>query len=515
MVAIIDDIPTAILRTILCSCLPSKAILPPDSHDLRITLTHVCARWRYIILSTPAFWTSIVFNPTPRFKNASHLLNLAKLWLSRSQYCPLTLEFSEELIFTLRNGKSPKYRDHFLYGGGAYFHTFHSMISPHITHIRHLTCSLITRTTITAFLRLPSGTFPNLESLGIRFVNEITLCPSLKAFTLDEMAKFTVFLSLPLLKFLKLEICRGSGLRPLPLKFPWGQLRLLDMGRTPISPKTFISLLTRTSMNLVHGSFQVTFPSRRSNGLLSFVNGAHVTMHRMERLRLTLLNPSAEPGLFKLIRLPSLRSLWVEQTDSKGWRINLYASLLKHTTNLECLALSNPPTSTGSMLDVGAKARNRKSSRRSFHPDLALEALFKVIKRVHTVYLSTGIYMQTPLLEKVASGQLLPYLQCLTLSSTSARNVLEFVRKRYEYAAYSMHIPTTSQQHGVTIPRPLVSVCLTHIQIGTGNENGDPRPIFSQLCRQCVGTRIIIKILNVNVNAANGPVLTLFDSNAI
>ena len=105
--------------------------------------------------------------------------------------------------------------------------------------------------------------------------------------------------------------------------------------------------------------------------------------------------------------------------------------------------------------------------------------------------------MQTPLLEKIASGHLLPYLQCLTLSSTSARNMLEFVRKRYEYAAYSMHVPTTSQHHGVTIPRPLVSVCLTHLQIGNGNENenGDPRAIFDQLCRQCVGTRI--KILNV------------------
>ena len=506
MVATIDDISTKILKIILISSLPSKAILPPHSRDPRITLTHVCTRWRFIILSDPALWTSVVFNPVPKFKNASNLFNIAKLWLKRSRRAPLTLEFNEELKFTQGKLKIPEYIEHFLYAG-THFHAFYSIISPHVTRIRNLNCTLITRSTTTKFLYLPAGTFPNLESLNIRFIDEITLGLSLKTFTSDEIAKFTVFLSLPRLKSLSLEMGQANGLHLWYLTFPWDQLRILHMAHTPITPKYFIGILKDTSMILIDASFQITFPIRhKPNRLLSSTDGGYITMFYLEKLHLALENPSADRRLFKIIRLPNLRRLWVEALDSKGWKIKLYSSLLKHTTNLQYLMLSDPPTVTGSIFDAGREAQ---SSLRFFDPDL--EVLFQCLKYTHQVFLPAGIYMQTPLLEKIASGQLLPFLQWLTISSRSPQNILEFIRKRHEYSAASMRVPATSRTVMIPNPRPLDFVHLTHIQVaGSDHDNGDIHAIFVDVSRKCVETRIWM--LNANFKIANEPLFTLFDS---
>jgi hypothetical protein len=287
------------------------------------------------------------------------------------------------------------------------------------------------------------------------------------------------------------------------------------MGHTPISPKTFIDTLAATSMVLVDASFQVRFLIRGYNGPLFPSDGDHLAMLCMERLHLTLVNPSVAPWLFKFIHLPNLRMFWVEATDFKGWKMKLYASLLEHATKLEYLALSDPLTVTGhqSMPNLGVESKT--SSWRSLDPDLDLEALFEGIKYAHTVFFPTGIYMQTALLEKIASGHLLPFLHHLIFSSTNVQTSLEFIRKRYEYSVRSMHLPTTSQSVTITIPRPLASVYLTYIRIGTGpgNDNGDPRIVFNELCPKCVGTRI--KMLDVNLKVTKGPLFKVLDSNNI
>jgi hypothetical protein len=191
--------------------------------------------------------------------------------------------------------------------------------------------------------------------------------------------------------------------------------------------------------------------------------------------------------------------------------MRLYASLLKHATNLKYLALSDPPIVTGYKSIPDLRVESRKFARRSFDVDLDLEVLFEGIRYTRTVFLPTAIYMRAALLQKIANGRLLPYLHQLAFSSTNAQNILQFIRKRYEYSVYSMHLPTTSQNTTTTIPCPLASVNVTYIQ--TGNDNGDPHITFNDLCRNYIGTRI--KVLDAKLKAAGKPLLTSFDSNNI
>lgn len=59
---------------------------PPDPPHFPTLISHVCRRWRQIVLDTPMLWTRIDFREGPPFDKA-------KEWLNRSQDCHLEVVF--------------------------------------------------------------------------------------------------------------------------------------------------------------------------------------------------------------------------------------------------------------------------------------------------------------------------------------------------------------------------------------------------------------------------------------
>jgi len=79
-----------------CHALPSGTghTITSVAHNLcsntpdHLLLSHVCSRWRKLILHTPTMWASIfISSPTDQ------QLHLLKLWLERSQSCALNISF--------------------------------------------------------------------------------------------------------------------------------------------------------------------------------------------------------------------------------------------------------------------------------------------------------------------------------------------------------------------------------------------------------------------------------------
>jgi hypothetical protein len=479
----IDDIPDALLRNILASCLLIKAQLPPQPYDARLVLPSVCPKWRNIIITNPAFWQNIALNPLPLFETPLNLFNLANTWLTRSGCLPLSLEFNEELQYYQEQGRNPKYMAHFLFGGSVSFKTFYTnVISRHATRVRRFTCNLITKATITSFFSIPPESFPNIEALNIRFMDEITLPPSLKLFTVAERAKFKLFCSLPRLRIVIMEICVGSGIRPLYLRFPWYQLTTLQMNKTPISPECFLRILKKASPSLVDGVFNIVFSAQHStppNGYLT-----HVTMPRLESLRLRLFNPSTDSRLFNVVRLPALRTLWIELVDvKKGWNMGLYKSLLLHSSktiqSLGFKLCNHPPDAQ----PLGLLGDGRSLLRRA----LKLEALLHVVNNIDALHLPAGVQIDPTTLKKIATGELLPFLRYLKVSSTSVSlaSILDAVRKRHESFVCTSRAASTSQDYKPVPPFSLFSVDVTTIRVeerrAAGTSKG-PKEVYRYQC---------------------------------
>ena len=66
-----------------------------------LLLSHVCSRWRNLILDTPTMWAS-VFISSPR----NHQIHLLNLWLERSQKCALDIIFDYSSSFGYRSFKA-------------------------------------------------------------------------------------------------------------------------------------------------------------------------------------------------------------------------------------------------------------------------------------------------------------------------------------------------------------------------------------------------------------------------
>ncbi|KAF7304194.1 F-box domain-containing protein [Mycena indigotica] len=84
----------------LCTDFPDPTALPPKQDDLILTLTHVCASWRHIVLSLTELWSAIAINiTTTRCDLIGEVATLSRSWLSRagSNTISLTVECSREL----------------------------------------------------------------------------------------------------------------------------------------------------------------------------------------------------------------------------------------------------------------------------------------------------------------------------------------------------------------------------------------------------------------------------------
>ncbi|KAJ6515367.1 hypothetical protein C8R45DRAFT_956270 [Mycena sanguinolenta] len=98
-------LPAEITTEIFLRCLPLAPLcIPRGQYSAPVVLASVCQAWRDITFAAPALWSKLDI----RLDDVAHwgkglVGDLADLWLSRAQNCPLTLEFTRfETEFPLK-----------------------------------------------------------------------------------------------------------------------------------------------------------------------------------------------------------------------------------------------------------------------------------------------------------------------------------------------------------------------------------------------------------------------------
>ncbi|KAF8880281.1 hypothetical protein BD779DRAFT_1093119 [Infundibulicybe gibba] len=88
-----EDLPIEIIQKIFLETCSSQTIFPLRINEPRLSVTHVCSRWRAIALSTPTLWASFYIRST-RVDPVPYAGTL-RTWISRAALSTLSFEFHE------------------------------------------------------------------------------------------------------------------------------------------------------------------------------------------------------------------------------------------------------------------------------------------------------------------------------------------------------------------------------------------------------------------------------------
>ncbi|KAL0945297.1 hypothetical protein HGRIS_000803 [Hohenbuehelia grisea] len=93
----IHKLPVELITDIFAICHTTEADNRRDSTTgcARVTLSHVCSRWRAVSLSMPTLWSTITIH-APRGSSIARL----EAHLERSAMCPLTMHFISDVTFS-------------------------------------------------------------------------------------------------------------------------------------------------------------------------------------------------------------------------------------------------------------------------------------------------------------------------------------------------------------------------------------------------------------------------------
>ncbi|KAF8881788.1 hypothetical protein BD779DRAFT_1545318 [Infundibulicybe gibba] len=143
------DLPDDIVREIFLACLSGPAYLPPEPHEPRLVLSHVCSPWRAIALSTPELWSEIAidhsdFPDQDTADDPGYCVRQA--WFARSRQCLLSLQIIRVFPSGLRS-------------------LFDEYVFPNLHRCRKLKL-LVTFTLADQLLHSP-GSFQFLESMEL------------------------------------------------------------------------------------------------------------------------------------------------------------------------------------------------------------------------------------------------------------------------------------------------------------------------------------------------------------
>ncbi|KAK7055865.1 F-box domain-containing protein [Favolaschia claudopus] len=234
-----------------------------------ILLTHVCSKWRKMVLSMPLLWSAfkLAFTQSDQKRATSRQIALARIWLKRSASCSLSLEIqhveADNRYQPLRN--------------------FYSTLGEHSGHCGHLKISGSFRA---AELLTPllSGSMPLLRSLH---------------FNVGHLSQPIALGDAPLLRTVTL-----GGRARSRVTLPWAQITSLTL-LEGIFPK-FIPMLQQ-ARNLIHCELNI---------FLNQKHGATPELHfpRMESLTFKADvggNPHLDIRILDCFVTPALRRLVV------------------------------------------------------------------------------------------------------------------------------------------------------------------------------------------------------------
>ncbi|KDR77823.1 hypothetical protein GALMADRAFT_1326803 [Galerina marginata CBS 339.88] len=424
----------------------SPAILPPSKNDPRYAIQLVCQSWRAVLLSTPSCWKAFSFMPNP-VHDSARLLRIFEAYIRRSGSCPLAFNFVTNFDNHLRHRVTNAYLfslgiEQLVYGRGV-FTIVQSIILPYAKRIQHLQCLLYKEQNAEFLLDIRAGLFELLESVDIIFFNDFNT--PLHPFGFQQSLSFEVFRSLP--RFRQASIRIMNGIHPLDLRLPFHQIVNLDLGKTPIPCDTFITIMHRSAVSLIDGVFHVEL----GVNVNYFLKSCHpVCMQQLANFRVRYVNPSYYPDIILLFSFPMLRRLWVERSDRCSpfqWDVPRYTTMLATSkVPIETLVLANCAVGPGATSLI---KRSRRDT--SYHE---LEELLTLVHDVRTLVLPWSVHVHFPTIQKIASGEMLPRLEVLEVSSTHPTIVCDMVRVRNKRGS-------SSGSTGAFPPTPIIRLGLT------------------------------------------------------
>jgi len=365
-------------------------------------MSQVCSNWRRIVVSTPSYWSAIHLFPN-HFHNPENATHLANVLIRRSANLPLSLRFS----VVVQNGAGQENpMDNMV---------VHKIVRQFIIlcdfRVRSLICTMGESDALKLFEK---RSFPILDNINVTIVAD----PN---FDYSDMSpfKFTVFQAAPILRKAALRFL--VLLHPIDLRLPWGQLTKLHLGCSPTTVDSFIWMMG-TSQCLEDAFFHITFNTSsnapRQRSLRKTV------MPNLQLLHLKLIQPSKDRNVFELFHLPVLEELWLERGEV-GMRRNMgiYRKLVSASRVtlkriiLNEFTLSKPVQSSPPHLQ-----------RRLVYQ--AIDRLLQFSQNITALHLATGVCLNPTTLEQLSTGNLLPMLDTLELSTLSGWDIVSMVERR-------------------------------------------------------------------------------------
>jgi len=394
------NFPADVLQRIFDLVIRGPVVLPPPVDDQRRILAQVCSRWRNVVTSTLYYWSSFEFVELDQVPLPENLLQLAQVFLCRSKdTVPLFIRFRSSGLPSNVACRMLKF-----------------VIRSYAHRLGFLSCVVTKKELRTFFGAIHVFHFPLLQRIDLKVRNKdgciATRTPVMGSIDLSGFNQRA-----PSLRHVTLRIL--DGIHPADLRLPWGRLTQIDLGDTPTRANTFMRVVEQL-LFLQDGVFCIKFARSYS------ATFRPITIPHVRRLRLRLIRPGRDTRIFSKLRMPSLQELWLEREEvGQSMRdMTLYETLLawlnaplKHIT----IAEHSLPTTTWFL------------PRLEHTPRLMYQRLDDVFRSAHnltTLYLYPGVFMPPLILEKVASGDSLPFLEKLAVSSVSGYDIVWMVQER-------------------------------------------------------------------------------------
>lgn len=391
------NFPADVLQRIFDLVIQGPAVLPPPADDQRRILVQVCSWWRTVVTSTPYYWNSFEFVQLDHVPLPENLLQLAQVFLGRSRdTAPLFIRF--------HNSDLPS---------NVACRMLEFVIRSYAHRLWFLSC-VVTKKALRTFFG--ANHFPLLQYIDLKvrrkdgyIARRTPVIGSIDLSGFNQRA--------PSLRRVALRIL--DGIHPSDLRLPWGRLTQIDLGDTPTRANMFMRIMEQ-SLFLQDGVFCIKFARSYS------ATFRPITIPHVRRLRLKFIRPGRDTRIFSKLRMPSLQELWLEREEvGQSMRdMALYETLLtrlnaplKHIT----IAEYSIPTTTYFLprLDCTGQLMYQR-----------LDGVFLSAHNLTTLYLYPGVFMPPLVLEKVASGIFLPFLEKIAVSSVSGYDIVWMAQER-------------------------------------------------------------------------------------
>ncbi|KIM37517.1 hypothetical protein M413DRAFT_30737 [Hebeloma cylindrosporum] len=435
-----DALPIDILQRIFDLVTQEPVLMPPPTKEPRRSLAQVCATWRDIVTTTPRYWTSYDFvQAYPPVQRAGSLLDLAEAFFLRSgDTIPLSVDFHGAWLRNVAHK------------------LLEFVVRSYAHRLRFLSC-VVTKRELRQFFGADYVRFPWLRKIDLTVRDEeghiATRRPVKGAFT------FSTFHRAPALRYVALRLL--DGFHNSDLRLPWYQLTQIDLGSTVIRAGTFMRIMIQL-FRLQEGIFCIDF-TRPCSPRFPFPT---ITIAFLRRLCLKLIQPSCDGRIFRKLRMPSLQELSLEREEVGQPRrdMKLYKTLLSHlNAQLKHLTIAESffPGKTEFL------PRLHRIPQFTYQQ---LDAVLRLCPNLTSLYLFPGVFMCPFTLERLASGEFLPFLQKLVVSSTIGWDVIWMARERYLAS-------TRSDSGSRTSARPVALNFLDLHVIGCGLEEANIRSL--------------------------------------